>query len=143
MEQEKTEVRLKETEIRAIKNSVRSFDSQAEIYIFGSRVKPDSKGGDIDILVVSDVIGWKEKRKIRVELIKQLGDRKIDLLVARSKEIKENRFFQLAIAKGVKIRKENRQKCLFKTSTISKNAFIGLKRHRRKSGILASRTSRI
>ena len=103
MEQEETEVRLKETEIRAIKSSVRSFDSQAEIYIFGSRTKPDRKGGDIDILVVSDIIGWKERRKIRVELIKRLGDRKIDLLVARRKEIKENPFFQLAIAEGVKI----------------------------------------
>ena len=103
MNKEKPKLRLKESEIKAIINSIRNFDSQAEIYIFGSRAKPDRKGGDIDILVVSDVIGWKEKRKIRVELIKRLGDRKIDLLVARRKEIKENPFFQLAIAEGVKI----------------------------------------
>ena len=94
MNKEKPKLRLKESEIKAIINSIRNFDSQAEIYIFGSRAKPDRKGGDIDILIVSDVIG---------ELIKRLGDRKIDLLVARRKEIKENPFFQLAIAEGVKI----------------------------------------
>ena len=85
MEQKKIEVRLKKSEIKAIRDSVRKFDPQAEIYIFGSRAKPDRKGGDIDILVVSDVIGWKERRKIRVELIKRLGDRKIDLLVQEEK----------------------------------------------------------
>ncbi len=103
MEQEKVEVRLKKSEIKAIKDSVRNFDPQAEIYIFGSRAKPEKKGGDIDILVVSDVIGWKERRKIRVELIKLLGDRKIDLLVARKEEIDKNPFFQLAIEEGVRV----------------------------------------
>ncbi len=103
MNREKPKVRLKENEIRVIISSVRNFDPKAEIYIFGSRAKLEKKGGDIDILVVSDVIGWKERRKLRVELIKQLGDRKIDLLVTRKEEIEKNPFLQLAIEEGVKI----------------------------------------
>ena len=103
MRREKLKVRLKESEVKAITDSVRNFNPHAEVYIFGSRAKPDRRGGDIDILVVSNVIGWKERRKIKVELIKQLGDRKIDLLVAKKEEVKENPFFQLAIEEGVKV----------------------------------------
>jgi len=74
-------VRLSEKEVKVIKETVKEFDPEAEVYLFGSRVEADKRGGDIDLLVLSDRIGWRERRAIRVELLLKLGDRKIDLIV--------------------------------------------------------------
>ena len=74
----KLKVRLREREVLTIKKAITEFDPEAEIFIFGSRADLSKKGGDIDILVLSDRIGWRERRKIRIALIKELGDRKID-----------------------------------------------------------------
>ena len=71
-------MRLREREVLTIKKAITEFDPEAEIFIFGSRADLSKKGGDIDILVLSDRIGWRERRKIRIALIKELGDRKID-----------------------------------------------------------------
>jgi predicted nucleotidyltransferase len=95
-------VRLSQEEIKAIVNSVKAYDLDAEIFIFGSRVDLTKKGGDIDILVLSDKIGWKERRKIRVNLLKELGDRKIDLIVSRKDKIDEP-IVKLALSSGVRI----------------------------------------
>ena len=95
-------VRLSQEEIKAIVNSVKAYDLDAEIFIFGSRVDLTKKGGDIDILVLSDKIGWKERRKIRVNLLKELGDRKIDLIVSREDKIDEP-IVKLALSSGVRI----------------------------------------
>ena len=95
-------VRLSEEELEAIKTTVKSFDKRAKVFIFGSRANPDLRGGDIDILVISDVIDWRMRRKIRVELLKKLGDRKIDLIVANRENL-EDPFVKLAIEEGIEI----------------------------------------
>ncbi|ACN98345.1 nucleotidyltransferase domain-containing protein [Sulfurihydrogenibium azorense] len=45
-------MRLYEFEKEALKEVFKDFEG--EIYIFGSRVKEDSKGGDIDIILKTD-----------------------------------------------------------------------------------------
>jgi predicted nucleotidyltransferase len=95
-------VRLSEEELKTIKTTVKSFDERAKVFIFGSRANPNLRGGDIDILVISDAIDWKTRRKIRVELIKKLGDRKIDLIVAKRENLNDP-FVKLAIEEGVEI----------------------------------------
>ena len=100
---EKLKVRLREREVLTIKKAITEFDPEAEIFIFGSRADLSKKGGDIDILVLSDRIGWRERRKIRIALIKELGDRKIDLIVSQKDEIKEP-IVKLALEEGVKVK---------------------------------------
>ena len=96
-------MRLGEREILIIKKAITEFDPEAEIFIFGSRADLSKKGGDIDILVLSDRIGWRERRKIRIALIKELGDRKIDLIVSQKDEIEEP-IVKLALEEGVKVK---------------------------------------
>jgi predicted nucleotidyltransferase len=96
------QVRLSEKEIETIKTAVKNFDKNARVFIFGSRANPELKGGDIDILIISDSIDWKVRRKIKVELIKKIGDRKIDLIVANKKNL-EDPFIKLAMEEGVEI----------------------------------------
>ena len=92
-------IRLSKSEVSVIKSAVLSFDAQAKIFIFGSRTDISKGGGDIDLLVISKSITFSERRKIRVELIQKLGDRKIDLIITR--EPRSNVFTSLAYKYGV------------------------------------------
>jgi len=63
---------------------ITQFGSNAEIYLFGSRVDDNKKGGDIDLLVaVQDKSDDLELKKIKSVTGIQLaiGDQKIDLIV--------------------------------------------------------------
>ncbi len=94
-------VRLKEKEIKAIKDIIQSFDKEARVYIYGSRADLSKKGGDIDILVVSSKISLEQELKIKAKLLVALGDRKIDLVVSKSPT--ENTFTDLIYSQAVEI----------------------------------------
>ena len=76
-------MRLSEKEISAIKNNILNFDQDAKIYLFGSRTNDKAKGGDIDVLVISDKIGFNEKLKIRTGIFKEIEEQKLDLVVKK------------------------------------------------------------
>ncbi len=76
-------MRVTQKEISAIKNNILSFDHEAKIYLFGSRVNDTEKGGDIDILVISDKIGFIEKIKIRTGIFKEIDEQKMDIVVKK------------------------------------------------------------
>lgn len=51
------------------------------IYLFGSRVDDKARGGDIDLMILTNEPADKRIfRKIRVEFIKRYGWRKVDLV---------------------------------------------------------------
>lgn len=79
-------MRLSQREISAIKNNVLSIDKDAKIYLFGSRVDDNAKGGDIDVLIISDKIGFNEKTKIRVGIFKEIEEQKLDLVIKKDFE---------------------------------------------------------
>ena len=55
-------MRLTKKEADVIRRQVILFDPDAKIYLFGSRVNDSAIGGDIDILVISDKIGWRKNK---------------------------------------------------------------------------------
>ena len=77
-------MRLGDTEREKINQTVFSFDPNAQVYLFGSRLDDRKKGGDIDLLITSSKINLEEKLSIQVRLMDLLGEQKIDLLVAKS-----------------------------------------------------------
>jgi len=76
-------MRLSQKEISVIKKSILDFDPNAKIYLFGSRVNDLAKGGDIDILVISEKIGFIEKIKIKTKVFDEIEEQKFDLVVKK------------------------------------------------------------
>ena len=60
---------------------VRLHDPEARIRLFGSRVNDQLRGGDIDLLILSDKLTYRDKLKIRYQLKDRLGNQKIDLII--------------------------------------------------------------
>ncbi len=76
-------MRLTPNEISVIKKNILNFDADAKIYLFGSRVNDNEKGGDIDILVISEKIGFIEKIKIKTGIFNEMEEQKLDLVVKK------------------------------------------------------------
>ena len=79
------------------KITIRHFGKDVRVYLFGSRVLEEARGGDIDLYleaVPEEMVTVKKKIAFIVDLKKDLGDQKIDV-VFKSTEIKMSRFQQI------------------------------------------------
>lgn len=77
-------MRLKEEEILKIKENAKIFfDDDAKLYLFGSRVDDNKKGGDIDLYIEIMIKDKIVERKIKLlgKLQQLLGEQKIDIVV--------------------------------------------------------------
>jgi predicted nucleotidyltransferase len=74
-------MRLVHEERLAITDAIHQEDANAAIFLFGSRVDDATKGGDIDLLVLSKKINLMAKLAILAQLHQRLGARKIDLAI--------------------------------------------------------------
>lgn len=91
-------IRLRQQEIKSIKEVVYSLDSNAKIYLFGSRVCDGKRGGDIDLLLLSDKLTNKDAIKLRLALYSKIGEQKIDIIIAKDLS---KPFTRIAAAEGV------------------------------------------
>ncbi len=74
-------MRLNNFQVQQIKNAFNLYLQNYELRLFGSRIFDDKKGGDIDLLLLTDEkISLKEKWNIRREIEKFLGQQKIDIV---------------------------------------------------------------
>ena len=77
-------MRLKEKERLFIKEiAKRYFGDDAQIYLFGSRLSDNKKGGDIDLYIETNNKDYVFDKKIKMlqALYKQLGEQKIDIVI--------------------------------------------------------------
>jgi len=94
-------MRLTNSERQIIKQTIQPFDRRARILLFGSRANDKARGGDIDLLIVSERIAPDELNAIRWRLWEQLGEQKIDLVLSRDNS--DNAFAQTAFEQGVEL----------------------------------------
>ncbi len=98
-------MRITETEREIIRNTCLEVFHIDEIYLFGSRLDDNAKGGDIDLYIKLQnnppASQQFEKKLEFLALLKQrIGDQKIDVILAKN----PNRpIEQEALAKGVKL----------------------------------------
>ena len=94
-------MRLKQSDCQKIINILKKEFKDSKIYLFGSRVDNNQKGGDIDLYVESNnFISLEQKIKALVKLKQALGDQKIDLLI-NAPNIKYKKIFNIAKQTGV------------------------------------------
>lgn len=78
-------MRLKDYQVEAIRDAARRrFGAHGRVYLFGSRTDDSQRGGDIDLYVELDEPIPDQSRCVRgfeLDLLKALGDRKIDIVV--------------------------------------------------------------
>lgn len=95
-------MRLTKFESETIKRIVEANIKDADVYLFGSRTDDKKKGGDIDLLVISDNdVTLRMRRKIYLELEDELGEQKIDIVASNRKKLVP--FAKLAMLEGIKL----------------------------------------
>jgi hypothetical protein len=82
-----TKMRLTKQEIISIKESFTEVFEEGKIYLFGSRIDDDLKGGDIDLYIRLEYsLNVKErlskKSEFRIELEDKIGDFPISELIS-------------------------------------------------------------
>ena len=93
-------MRLTDIERFTLVQTITAADPQAQIWLHGSRARDEAKGGDIDLLVLSQRLGLREKLAVLAQLHSALGERKIDITIACDEQ---KPFTRLAIAQGVRL----------------------------------------
>lgn len=101
-------MRLTQSEIAGIVLAITSFlnGKNAELRLYGSRVNDNLKGGDIDLLLIVDYEGFAETIKLQKHMLlseikKQLGDRKIDVLIVSRDTMESDVFFTMIYPESV------------------------------------------
>ena len=83
-------MRLTKKELKAIIQSFEQIFQNGEIYLFGSRVYDDKRGGDIDLYINSSNATFEKKLHFLVNLKKLIGNRKIDVVLNKKGLIEKN-----------------------------------------------------
>ncbi len=83
-------MRLTTYEITSIKESFRQAFGDGQIYLFGSRVDDNLKGGDIDLFIELDITyTFKESldkiNEFKIKLYDKIGEKKIDVIISKDK----------------------------------------------------------
>lgn len=91
-------MRLSPQELQKIKSVFEKYKLlNSKIYLFGSRIHFEKRGGDIDLLITfsdkNSLLGF-QRLDFLVELKKQLGERKIDATLATQDELQSDPFLK-------------------------------------------------
>ena len=91
-------MRLTDFEVASIRQTVHTLDSHAHVYLFGSRADDDKRGGDIDLLIISDRLTSADAGHVRWLLWELIGEQKIDIVIAKDNS---EPFVRIALKEGV------------------------------------------
>lgn len=95
-------MRISESIAEFLKTEIRGRIGPAAIYLFGSRADDSKKGGDIDILVISErEADFSVRSKIKINFYKKFGERKLDLTFYRKSD--DSAFKRLALMEAVEL----------------------------------------
>lgn len=99
-------MRIAPSEAKVIKEIASAvFGARAAVWLFGSRADDAKKGGDIDLYIELPPEDYDYARKVRFwcELVKHLGDQKIDIVINKTGSSPHLPIHDVARAKGVRL----------------------------------------
>jgi len=79
-------VRLNGKEIEAIRRTFREVYGEGNVYLFGSRLDDDARGGDIDLYLAPKRLSDEKHRllsRFLLRLYERIGEQKIDCILAQ------------------------------------------------------------
>lgn len=95
-------MRVKRKQIEFLKREIEKVIPGSKIFLFGSRVDDNQKGGDLDLLILSKKkIPFKTTRRIKISFYREFGYQKLDLVNFRFDE--KSPFKELALLEGEKL----------------------------------------
>jgi len=95
-------MRISDDQIDFLKKEISVVAPDAEVYLFGSRADDKQKGGDIDIMVLSNTrLPWKEKAKIRWHYFEKYGEQKLDIVSSTFEEVSP--FKKIVLHEGIRL----------------------------------------
>ncbi|WOG27211.1 nucleotidyltransferase domain-containing protein [Endozoicomonas sp. 8E] len=82
----------------------KEISQQAQIWLFGSRVRDGARGGDIDLLIEVDGLSNPVEKKIhlRLALEDRWGEQKVDILIHNT-QYPEQPIHRIAKLEGVRL----------------------------------------
>ena len=95
-------MRLTASEITAIREEIWRLDPSAEVYLYGSRVDDTERGGDVDLLVISETLGFRDVMRLRARILDRIGWQQLDLVVRRRDQAGDP-LAAMALETGVKL----------------------------------------
>ncbi len=95
-------MRLTRAETEVIREEIHRLDPNAEVHLFGSRTDDRARGGDIDLLVISDSLTFRDTLRLRAAILDQIGWQQLDLLVRRRDQMREP-FVVMAMETGIQL----------------------------------------
>lgn len=101
-------MRLSQLQVDVIcASAVKNFGQSAHVWLFGSRIDEQSKGGDIDLYIEPEIQEPAElvdaKLHFLLELHKQLGQQKVDVVIRRADFKEDLPIFRIARETGVQL----------------------------------------
>ncbi|MHB1688926.1 MAG: nucleotidyltransferase family protein [Ignavibacteriaceae bacterium] len=95
-------MRLKKDIAEFITRYVKGNFPDAKVYLFGSRADDNKKGGDIDVLILSnEKLSFSDLSKMRINFYKSFGEQKIDLI--NYTYLEEAPFKNIALSQAVEL----------------------------------------
>ena len=99
-------IRLSQHDISAINHLFcKNFKKDDQLWLFGSRVDPTKRGGDIDLYIETTIVDAKElvqtKMAYLLDLDLAIGEQKIDLVIRRQDT--DMPIYQIAKREGVRM----------------------------------------
>jgi predicted nucleotidyltransferase len=95
-------MRLTASEIAAIGEEIGRLDPNADVYLYGSRVDDTARGGDVDLLVISETLGFREVMRLRTRILDRIGWQQLDLIVRRRDQA-DDPLAAMALETGLKL----------------------------------------
>jgi uncharacterized protein len=74
-------MRLTEEQINTLKEALFKIDKEAALYLFGSRTDDEKRGGDIDLLIISEKVNRKDVWNIKDTFFDRYGEQKMDIVI--------------------------------------------------------------
>ena len=95
-------MRVKSEHVIFLKQSIKKYLPDVDLYLFGSRANEKLKGGNIDILVIGEkALTCQKKRNVKIAFYKEFGEQKIDIVSFKRGE--PSNFKELTLIESVKL----------------------------------------